>query len=125
MLKIRRRARTNKNSSISTISCHASPRGGFLFHAPTARHSLSSPASGMVNHDAPHSTERPPQQLVTLAWIGVVKGYSRTQILTRIRAGGDQKKLRSRGGFEAVSPLSHMNRQNMNTPEKTKTETKP
>jgi hypothetical protein len=27
------------------------------------------------------------------------------------------KKLRSRGGFEAVSPLSHMNRQKKETPE--------
>ena len=36
-----------------------------------------------------------------------------------------KKKLRSRGGFEAGSPLSHMNRQNMNTPEKTKTQIKP
>ena len=30
------RARTNKKQrAISTISRHASPRGGFLFHAPT------------------------------------------------------------------------------------------
>jgi hypothetical protein len=29
--------------------------------------------------------------------------------------------MRSSGGFEGVSPLSHMNRHNMNTPEKTKT----
>jgi len=45
--------KTNRNIGISTISCHASRRGGFLFHAPTARHSLNSPASGMVNHDVP------------------------------------------------------------------------
>jgi hypothetical protein len=25
-----------------------------FFDAPTARHALSSPASGMINHDAPH-----------------------------------------------------------------------
>src|SRR4029077_18446254 len=37
-----------------TISRHVSARGGFLFSAPTVRPSLSSPASGMVNHDAPH-----------------------------------------------------------------------
>jgi len=31
-----------------------------------------------------------------------------------------KEKSRSCGGFEAGSPLTHMNRQNMNTPEKTK-----
>jgi hypothetical protein len=30
--------RTNKNSSISTISSHASPGGGFLFQARTTNH---------------------------------------------------------------------------------------
>jgi hypothetical protein len=39
-------------------------------------------------------------------------------------AGGDRKKLRSRGGFEAGSALSHMNRQNMNTPVKNQIQTK-
>jgi hypothetical protein len=33
--------------------------------------------------------------------------------------------LRSRGGFQAAFPLTHMNRQDNNTPEKTKTENKP
>jgi hypothetical protein len=42
--------------------------------------------------------------------------YARTTNHARQR----RKKLRSRGGFEAGSPLSHMNRQNMNTPVKTK-----
>ena len=45
------RAITQPNLAISR---HASPRGGFLLHAPTGRHSLDSPASGMVNHDALH-----------------------------------------------------------------------
>ena len=36
-----------------------------------------------------------------------------------------EKKLRSRGGFEAGSPLSHMNRHNNKHAGKTKTETKP
>jgi hypothetical protein len=40
-------------------------------------------------------------------------------------AGGDRKKLRSRGGFEVDSALSHMNRQNMNTPVKNQIQTKP
>ena len=44
---------------------------------------------------------------------------------TTNHAPGAIKKLRSRGGFEVGSPLSHMNRQNMNTPEKTKTQIKP
>jgi len=52
-------------------------------------------------------------------------GCSTPQILTRPRdflqrGRRRRKKLRNRGGFEAGSPLSHMNRQNMNTPEKTK-----
>ena len=47
--------------------------------------------------------------------------YARTTNHARQR----RKKLRSRGGFEAGSALSHMNRQNMNTPEKTKTQIKP
>jgi 3-alpha domain-containing YiiM-like protein len=42
------RAITQPNLAISR---HASPRGGFLLHAPTGRHSLDSPASGMVNHE--------------------------------------------------------------------------
>jgi hypothetical protein len=42
--------------------------------------------------------------------------YARTTNHARKR----RKKLRGRGGFEAGSPLSHMNRQNMNTPVKTK-----
>ena len=43
-----------KNSSIQQISRHASPPGGFLFHAGNAHHSLNSLASDMVNHDVPH-----------------------------------------------------------------------
>jgi hypothetical protein len=44
------------------------------------------------------------------------EGFSPPQIVSRSRdfystTGGNRKKLRSRGGFEAVSPLSHMNRQ--------------
>src|SRR5258707_7865673 len=39
-------------------------------------------------------------------------------------AGGDQKKLRSRGGFQAAFPLYHMNRHKQQTPGKTKTESK-
>ena len=48
------RARPDKNSSIQQISRHASPPGGFLFHAGNGHHSLNSLASDMVNHDAPH-----------------------------------------------------------------------
>jgi hypothetical protein len=33
-------------------------------------------------------------------------------------AGGDQKKLRSCGGFQAAFPLYHMNRHKQQTPEK-------
>src|SRR6266496_3834580 len=50
---------------------------------------------------------------------------STPQILTRSRifystAGGDQKKLRSRGGFQAAFPLYHMNRHKQQKPEKPK-----
>jgi hypothetical protein len=53
----------------------------------------------------------------------VIEECSPPQIVSRLRdfystAGGNQQKLRSRGGFEAVSPLSHMNRHKENGPEK-------
>jgi hypothetical protein len=35
------------------------------------------------------------------------------------------EKLRSRGGFQPAFPLYHMNRHKQQTPEKTKTESKP
>jgi len=35
-------------------------------------------------------------------------------------AGGDQKKLRNRGGFQAAFPLYQMNRHKQPTPEKSK-----
>jgi hypothetical protein len=38
--------------------------------------------------------------------------------------GGNRKKLRSRGGLEAVSPLSHVNRHKQQHAGKTKTESK-
>src|SRR6266446_3069657 len=41
------------------------------------------------------------------------------------RPEADQKKLRSRGGFQAAFPLYQMNRRKQQTPEKTKTESKP
>src|SRR5260370_34566716 len=40
-------------------------------------------------------------------------------------AGGDQKKLRNRGGFQAAFPLYHMNRHKQTNAGKTKTESKP
>ena len=87
----------------------------------------------MVNHDAPHQLSGRRSSWVT-SWR--VDRASSSGLLDAANsntakgffystAGSNQKKLRSCGGFEAVSPLSHMNRQNMNTPEKTKTQIKP
>jgi hypothetical protein len=55
---------------------------------------------------------------------------SPAQIVSRSRdfystAGGNQKKLRSRGGFRVASSLTHMNRQKNRYAGKNKTETKP
>src|SRR5467141_4442600 len=40
-------------------------------------------------------------------------------------AGGDQKKLRNRGGFQAAFPLYQMNRRKQKTRQKNQTESKP
>src|SRR6266508_1297673 len=53
------------------------------------------------------------------------RGCSTPQILTRSKdfysaAGGDQKKLLSRGGFQAAFPLYQMNRHKQQRPEKPK-----
>jgi hypothetical protein len=58
------------------------------------------------------------------------EGFSPPQIVSRSRdfystAGGNQKKLRSRGGFRAASSLTHMNPQKNRYAGKNKTKTKP
>src|SRR6266478_2651324 len=63
--------------------------------------------------------------LLSRGWRRRHGGCSTALSLTRARnfysgAGGDQKKLRSRGGFQSPFPLTHMNRTTINTPEKPK-----
>src|SRR6476620_204198 len=55
--------------------------------------------------------------LLSRGWRRRHGGYSTALSLTRPRnfysaAGSDQKKLRSRGGFQSPFPLTHMNRHN-------------
>jgi hypothetical protein len=74
----------------------------------------------MVNHDAPHQLSGRRSSWVT-SWR--VDGASSYGLLDAANsntaegffysmAGGDQKKLRSRGGFQAAFPLYQMNRHN-------------
>src|SRR5205823_3508551 len=58
--------------------------------------------------------------LLSRGWGRRHTGCSTPQILTRPRdfystAGGDPKKLRSRGGFQPAFPLYHMNRHKQQT----------
>ena len=82
----------------------------------------------MVTHDAPHQLSGRHSSCVTSYRVDGASSYGLLDTANSNKAKGfftarpeaKEKKLRNRGGFEAGSPLSHMNRQNMNTPEKTK-----